>query len=35
MTAEQQATLNKIIWVDPGRLSGEPCFKGTRVRYRY
>jgi uncharacterized protein (DUF433 family) len=31
MTAEQQATLNEIIWVDRGRLSGEPCFKGTRV----
>ncbi len=31
MTAEQQATLNKIIWIDRGRLSGEPCFRGTRV----
>jgi uncharacterized protein (DUF433 family) len=31
MTAEQQATLNGIIWADPGRMSGEPCFKGTRV----
>jgi uncharacterized protein (DUF433 family) len=31
MTAEQQATLNEIVWVDRGRLSGEPCFKGTRV----
>jgi uncharacterized protein (DUF433 family) len=31
MTAEQQATLNEIIWADLGRMSGEPCFKGTRV----
>ena len=31
MTAEQQALLNEIVWVDPGRLSGTPCFKGTRV----
>jgi uncharacterized protein (DUF433 family) len=31
MTAEQQATLNEIVWADPERMSGEPCFKGTRV----
>jgi uncharacterized protein (DUF433 family) len=31
MTAEQLATLNEIVWVDPGRMSGEPCFRGTRV----
>jgi len=30
MTAEQ-ATLHKITWADPGRLSAEPCFKVTRV----
>ena len=23
--------LHEIVWVDPDRLSGEPCFKGTRV----
>ena len=31
MTAEQQARLQEIVWVDPDRLSGTPCFKGTRV----
>ena len=31
MTLEQQAILNEVIWVDPERMSGEPCFKGTRV----
>ena len=23
--------LHEIVWVDPDRLSGQPCFKGTRV----
>ena len=23
--------LNEAIWVDPGRMSGAPCFRGTRV----
>ncbi len=31
MTLEQRARLDEIIWVDPDRMSGEPCFKGTRV----
>jgi uncharacterized protein (DUF433 family) len=31
MTADQRARLNEIVWIDPERLSGEPCFKGTRV----
>ena len=31
MTVQQQAMLHEIVWVDPDRLSGEPCFKGTRV----
>jgi len=31
MTAEQKARLNEIVWVDPSRMSGEPCFRGTRV----
>jgi uncharacterized protein (DUF433 family) len=31
VTAEQRATLNEAIWVDPGRMSGAPCFRGTRV----
>ena len=31
MTAEQRAQLDELVWVDPERMSGEPCFKGTRV----
>ena len=31
MTSEQQALLDRLVWVDPYRLSGVPCFKGTRV----
>lgn len=31
MTAEQKSQLDEIVWVDPDRMSGEPCFKGTRV----
>ncbi len=31
MTAEQQAKLQKVVWVDPERMSGMPCFRGTRV----
>jgi uncharacterized protein (DUF433 family) len=31
MTAEQKTRLNSIVWADPARLSGEPCFRGTRV----
>ena len=31
MTATQLAALNDIVWIDPDRMSGEPCFKGTRV----
>jgi uncharacterized protein (DUF433 family) len=31
MTVEQRARLNSIVWADPERLSGEPCFRGTRV----
>ena len=31
MTAEQRATLNEAIWVDSDRMSGTPCFRGTRV----
>jgi uncharacterized protein (DUF433 family) len=31
MTVEQKALLSDVIWVDPDRLSGTPCFKGTRV----
>jgi len=31
VTTEQKALLDEIVWVDPDRMSGEPCFKGTRV----
>jgi len=24
-------TVNDIVWVDPERMSGTPCFRGTRV----
>ena len=31
MTPQQQALLREIVWVDPDRLGGMPCFRGTRV----
>ena len=31
MTAEQKNRLNQAIWVSPQRVSGLPCFRGTRV----
>jgi uncharacterized protein (DUF433 family) len=31
MTVEQKALLADIVWVSPDRMSGTPCFKGTRV----
>jgi uncharacterized protein (DUF433 family) len=31
MTVQQQAMLRETVWVDADRLSGQPCFKGTRV----
>ena len=31
MSAEQKAKLDKVLWVDPDRMSGAPCFAGTRV----
>ena len=31
MTAEQRAKLNRVVWIDPDRMSGAPCFAGTRV----
>lgn len=31
MTAEEKARLDEIVWVDPARMSGQPCSKGTRV----
>ena len=31
MTAEQRNRLDEAIWINPGRVSGTPCFRGTRV----
>jgi uncharacterized protein (DUF433 family) len=31
MTQKQKAQLDEVVWVDPDRMSGQPCFKGTRV----
>jgi uncharacterized protein (DUF433 family) len=31
MAATLKPQLHEIVWVDPNRMSGEPCFKGTRV----
>jgi uncharacterized protein (DUF433 family) len=31
VTAEQKKRLDEAIWVSPQRLSGAPCFRGTRV----
>jgi len=29
--AEQKSRLDKAVWVNPQRMSGTPCFRGTRV----
>lgn len=31
MTTEQRAALHEIVWKDPERMGGIPCFTGTRV----
>jgi uncharacterized protein (DUF433 family) len=31
MTAEQKRRLDEVIWVNAQRMSGAPCFRGTRV----
>lgn len=31
MTAEQKRQLDEVIWVNPQRMSGAPCFRGTRL----
>jgi uncharacterized protein (DUF433 family) len=31
MTQKQKAQLDEVVWVDPDRMGGQPCFKGTRV----
>ena len=31
MTAEQRRRLDEVVWVNAQRMSGAPCFRGTRV----
>ena len=31
MTVEQRKRLERAVWVDAKRMSGSPCFRGTRV----
>jgi uncharacterized protein (DUF433 family) len=31
MTTEDKNRLDRSVWVDPERMSGAPCFRGTRV----
>ncbi|HXA65749.1 MAG TPA: DUF433 domain-containing protein [Bryobacteraceae bacterium] len=31
VTAEQKSRLEQAVWVNPQRMSGTPCFRGTRV----
>lgn len=31
MTADQKNRLDEAVWVSPQRMSGTPCFRGTRV----
>lgn len=31
MTQAQKTQLSEVVWIDPERMSGLPCFAGTRV----
>ena len=31
MKPEVLRRLDEVVWVDPDRLSGTPCFRGTRI----
>lgn len=31
MKPEMLKELEEVIWIDPDRLSGTPCFRGTRI----
>lgn len=31
VTADQKRRLDEAVWVSPQRMSGAPCFRGTRV----
>jgi uncharacterized protein (DUF433 family) len=34
MRPELLRRLEEVVWVDPDRLSGAPCFRGTRIPVR-
>jgi uncharacterized protein (DUF433 family) len=31
MTIKHKAQLDEIVWINPERLRGEPCFRGTHI----
>jgi len=31
MTVHQKTKAAQVVWIDPDRMSGTPCFTGTRV----
>ena len=31
MTMERKDKFNQVVWINPDRMSGAPCFSGTRV----
>jgi uncharacterized protein (DUF433 family) len=31
VSAEQKAKLDQVLWINPDRMGGAPCFAGTRV----
>lgn len=31
MTQELRQRLDELVWVDPDRMSGMPCFRGSRI----
>jgi uncharacterized protein (DUF433 family) len=31
VSGEQRTKLDRVLWIDPDRMSGLPCFAGTRV----
>ena len=31
VTTEDKSRLDRAVWIDPERMSGTPCFRGTRV----
>jgi uncharacterized protein (DUF433 family) len=34
MTVEEKSKLAQVVWIDGDRMSGAPCFAGTRVPVR-